>query len=64
VSDIAITIPIWPFVAVGLVAILVAIGCVVWATRSASGLRWLAWVLASLSGSFAAVLLASVFMWW
>jgi hypothetical protein len=64
VSDIAITIPVWPFVAVALVAILLAIGCVVWAIRSASGQRWLAWVLAILSASFAAVLLGGALLWW
>jgi hypothetical protein len=62
-SDIAITIPVWPFVVAALIAILVAIGCVAWAVRSAGGLKWLAWVLAILAGSFAAVLLAAL-SWW
>lgn len=65
-SDIAITIPVWPFVTAALVAILVAVGCGAWGIRSVSPLKWVAWGVAALSGSFAAVLLAgaSALTWW
>jgi hypothetical protein len=57
-SDITITIPVWPLVVAAVVAILAAIGCVAWAGRPANGLKWLAWVLATLSGACAVALLA------
>ena len=65
-SDIAITIPVWPFVAVALSAILVAFGCVAWARRAAGGLKWLARVLAIFFGAFAVALLAAAgaLTWW